>query len=244
MSSTFEEAKKRLCLALDVASAKEANEIVTELSGFVGVFKVGLELFTNAGAQVVSSIIRSGGEVFLDLKYHDIPNTVAGAARAATRLGVSLFDVHASGGSAMMRAASEAVREEAGKLGVFGPRVLAVTVLTSLSEKMLHEELNVRANLSDQVIELARLAQASGMDGVVASPQEIGPLREACGESFIILTPGIRPKGAAVQDQERVTTPREAFEMGATYIVVGRPILKAPDRLKACQDIIADMTSK
>jgi orotidine-5'-phosphate decarboxylase len=240
---TFDQARKRLCLALDVTSAREAEEIVAELKHCIGVFKIGMELFTNEGPTIVRSIVKAGGEVFLDLKYLDIPNTVAGAARAATRLGVTLFDLHASGGSTMMELAREAVQEEAHKIGGPPPRILAVTVLTSLTETDLQQELNVRTTLTKQVLDLALLAKKSGMDGVVASPHEIKTVRDACGESFIILTPGIRPRGAATQDQARVTTPREAFDLGANYIVIGRPILKAQNRVKACEDILAEMVS-
>ncbi len=204
--STYEEAKSRLCVALDVPSREEAEAIVNDIGSFVGTFKIGMELFTAEGPEIVRRVHELGGSTFLDLKYHDIPNTVAGAARAATRMGVKLFDVHASGGRAMMEAAANAVREEATRLGIAPPKVLAVTVLTSLSAGSLVGELNVIMPLADQVTHLALLAQSSGVD-----------------------------------DQERVTTPREAIEMGADYIVVGRPITKSDQRQVATKKILREM---
>jgi orotidine-5'-phosphate decarboxylase len=180
MSEGDNKARDRLCLALDVSSMEEADRIVSELSGKVGVFKVGLELFTNAGPKIVSLIKSRGGKVFVDLKFHDIPNTVAGAARAITRLGVTMLDVHASGGSEMMKATVEAVNEEAAKEGVAVPAVLAVTILTSLSAVVLRDELGVHASLEGQVVRLARLAQQNEIAGVVASPKETRLIREAC----------------------------------------------------------------
>lgn len=244
MSLSKEEAKERLCLALDVPTISEAESIVTDVRDFVGVFKIGMQLFSSEGPAVVKTIQREGGKIFLDLKYHDIPNTVAEAGRVATRLGVVFFNIHASGGSAMMQAVTAAVRDEAGKLGVEPPKILAVTVLTSLSDEMLSKELNIKLDLPEQVVAMARLAQESGVDGVVASPKEIGLIREACGEGFIILTPGIRPVGTDKQDQQRVTTPGEAIRMGADYIVVGRPIRSATDRATACEGILTDMMGK
>lgn len=238
---TIEEAKSRLCVALDVASREDALAIVREIGELVGTFKIGMELFTSEGPEIVRGVHELGSSVFLDLKYHDIPNTVAGAARAATRMGVKLFNVHASGGRAMMEAAATAVRDEATKSGIRSPKLLGVTVLTSLSAQNLRDELHVSTALPDQVTHLALLTQSSGVDGVVASPQEIRSIRQACGESFVILTPGIRPRGSAANDQERITTPRDAIEMGADYIVVGRPITTASDRLDATRKILDDM---
>jgi orotidine-5'-phosphate decarboxylase len=233
----------RLCLALDVASKAEAQSIVREVSGKVGLFKVGLELYAGEGPDIVETIRSLGGKVFLDLKLHDIPNTVARAARSVTRLGVTMLNVHASGGSEMMRAAADSVREEAAKMSVPVPFVLGVTVLTSLSSAQLSDELQVKLPLESQVVWLAKLARQSGLDGVVASPQETRLIREACGPRFLIVTPGIRPIGAASGDQKRFTTPSEAMSLGADFIVVGRPILLAKDRLQACDSILAEMES-
>ena len=200
-----------------------------------------MELFTSQGPRIIETIHTIGSKVFLDLKYHDIPNTVAGAIRAATRLGVSLVDVHATGGTEMMRAAAEAAADEAAKAGTERPKILAITVLTSVSAAMLKGELQVDVTLPAQVEHLAKLAQDSGLDGAVASPQEINAIRQVCGRSFVILTPGIRLPGSGADDQQRIMTPREAVERGADYIVVGRPILRASDRRAACEVILADM---
>ncbi len=237
----LEQARARLCLALDVPTVSEAEKVVAELRESVGMFKVGLQLFTSEGPQVVNQLQALGGKIFLDLKYHDIPNTVAEAARVATRLRVAIFNLHATGGEAMMKAAVEAASDEAQKLGIERPAVLAVTVLTSLSAEMLRDELAVDRPLPEQVVSLAGLAQRAGLDGVVASPQEIVPIRQSCGDGFIILTPGIRPAGTALQDQQRVMTPQEAVDAGANYIVIGRPIMKAADRVLACRHIVDEM---
>jgi len=230
-----------LCLALDVPSFKDAEAIVREISDLVGVFKVGMELFTSVGPEIVAMIHQSGSRVFLDLKYHDIPNTVAGAIRSATRLGVFLVDVHASGGAEMMRAAAAAAVDEAARIGTERPRLLAITVLTSLTAAMLRDEIHVRTPLPEHVVSLAKLAQDCGLDGAVASPLETAAIRQECGQSFIILTPGIRPRGAGAEDQQRITTPGEAIERGSDFIVVGRPIVRAADRRAACEAILADI---
>ena len=244
MRISKQEAKERLCLALDVSTLSEAEGIVAEVKDFVGVFKVGMELFSAEGPRVVRRIRDLGGQVFLDLKYHDIPNTVAQAGRVATRLGVAFFNVHASGGKQMMEATMLAVKDEAKRTQVEAPKVLAVTVLTSLSAAMLREEMGVGRELEEQVVAMATLAKDSGLDGVVASPKEISSIRQTCGRDFIIVTPGIRPAGAEKQDQQRVTTPREAIERGADYIVVGRPIHAASDRVAACRGILAEMAGE
>jgi orotidine-5'-phosphate decarboxylase len=240
---TVDAVKERLCVALDVPSKAEAFEIAKEIGDLVGTFKIGMELFSAEGPEIVRELHRLGCATFLDLKYHDIPNTVAGAARVATRMGVTLFDVHTMGGRAMMEAAANAVRDESLKLGVKPPKVLGVTVLTSLAAQSLSDELNISLPLAEQVTHLALLAQRSGLDGVVASPQEIGSIRAACGKSFLILTPGIRPTGVSADDQERTTTPRQAVEMGANYIVVGRPITRAANRVEATTKILKEMVT-
>jgi len=231
----------RLVLALDVDDEREALELVSELKGSVGVFKVGHQLFTAYGPDIVRKIIGMGGKVFLDLKYHDIPNTVAKAAAEAVKLGVSIFNVHALGGLEMMRAAAESAKETAEKRNLPLPAVLAVTVLTSMDQKSLRRELKIVRSLSREVVHLARLAQRAGMHGVVASPHEIRLLRRAIRGEFVILTPGVRPEWAAADDQKRVMTPGEAVTAGADYIVVGRPVLKAEDRTAAVGKILKEM---
>ncbi|KJU87073.1 orotidine 5'-phosphate decarboxylase [Candidatus Magnetobacterium bavaricum] len=233
-----------LCLALDVDSLGEAREMVKLLKDYVGLFKVGSQLFTKEGPNAVEVINDLGGRVFLDLKFHDIPNTVAQSARMATQIGAYMFNVHASGGSDMMRAAVDAVDEESDKRNLPRPFILAVTVLTSIDDDILRNELKVGSNIKDHVIHLARLVQKSGVSGVVASPKEILLIREACGGDFLILTPGIRPSWSiGKDDQKRITTPGEAMRLGADYIVVGRPILKANDPAEAAKKILAEMVS-
>jgi orotidine-5'-phosphate decarboxylase len=233
--------KDRLIIALDVDEASLALRLVDELRDLVGLFKVGHQLFTAHGPDIVRRIRDKGGRVFLDLKYHDIPHTVAKASAEAVKLGASIFNVHALGGLAMMRAAAEAAREEAGRLGVPMPTVLAVTVLTSMDEQSLRRELKISRSLPRTVRHLAELAERAGLHGVVASPQEITLLRRSLGREFIILTPGVRPAGSGKNDQKRTMTPGEAVSAGADYLVVGRPVLGAADRAAAVQDILDDM---
>ncbi len=233
----------RIVLALDVEDDRVALGLVDELKDAVGMFKVGHQLFTAYGPDIVRRIVGRGGRVFLDLKYHDIPNTVAKASAEAVKLGVSIFNVHALGGLDMMRAAADAVAETAAQRGLPAPIVLAVTVLTSMDEESLRRELKVARSLQREVSHLARLAQRAGMQGVVASPQEIRMLRRAIRGPFIILTPGVRPLWAAKDDQKRIMTPGEAVHSGANYIVVGRPVLKADDRKSAVGKIIQEIAS-
>jgi len=234
-------AKSRIVIALDVDSDQDALGIVTELKDSVGMFKVGHQLFTAYGPDIVRRIIALGGRVFLDLKYHDIPNTVAKASQEAVKLGVAIFNVHALGGLDMMKAAAEAAKETAEKLNLPAPVVLAVTVLTSMDEKSLRKELKITRSLQREVVHLARLAERAGMHGVVASPQEIKLLRRAIRGRFIVLTPGVRPSWADKDDQKRVMTPGEAVETGADYIVVGRPVLKSIDRKAAVCKILEEI---
>jgi len=232
---------ERLVLALDVDNDAEALGLVGELKDSVGMFKVGHQLFTAYGPDIVRRIIGAGGRVFLDLKYHDIPNTVAKASAEAVKLGVSIFNVHALGGLDMMHAAADAVKETAAKYNLPEPITLAVTVLTSMDGRSLRRELKITRSLPRQVAHLARLAQRAGMCGVVASPQEIKMLRRAVRGTFIILTPGVRPAWAGKDDQKRVMTPGEAIRTGADFIVVGRPVLKAPDRKAAVEKILEEI---
>jgi orotidine-5'-phosphate decarboxylase len=236
--------KDRLAIALDVDNDREALGIVAELKDSVGVFKVGLQLFTAYGPDIVRRITGMGSRVFLDLKYHDIPNTVAKASAEAVKLGVSIFNVHALGGFDMMKAAAESAKEAAAKFNLPVPTVLAVTILTSMDEKSMRKELKITRSLQREVTHLARLAQRAGMHGLVASPLEIKTLRRAVRGEFVILTPGVRPAWADKDDQKRVMTPGEAVQAGADYIVVGRPVLKAHDRKAAVEKILEEMNSQ
>lgn len=231
----------KLIVALDVDSVQKARELVSALSGAVGMFKVGSQLFTAAGPALVREIISAGEKVFLDLKYHDIPNTVAFAGVEAARLGVSIFNLHATGGSEMMKRTAEAVSDCAQKEGFTRPTIIAVTVLTSANDNTL-AEVGYGATATEFVPRLAMLAEASGMDGVVASPHEISLVRSVVkNPDFVVVTPGVRPQGAEWSDQKRVTTPREAILAGADYIVVGRPILEARDPALAARQLLDEM---
>ncbi|MDQ1590728.1 MAG: orotidine-5-phosphate decarboxylase [Pyrinomonadaceae bacterium] len=231
----------KLIIALDVETAGEARALFSLLGAQAGMFKIGSQLFTAAGPEFVREIVAQGGRVFLDLKFHDIPNTVASACREAVRLGVSLFNVHAAGGGEMMRRAAEATSETAARENLPRPALIAVTVLTSADAGVLAET-GVAGALEEQVKRLAQLAATSGLDGVVASPREITLVRAAVArENFLLVTPGVRPSASAHDDQKRVLTPAEAVRAGADYIVVGRAILNAPDPLRAAQEIVAEM---
>jgi orotidine-5'-phosphate decarboxylase len=228
-------AQDRLIVALDVKTADEACALVDRLSGKAGMFKVGSQLFTAAGPALVREIIGRGEKVFLDLKYHDIPNTVANAVAEASLLGVSLMTVHALGGKAMMEAA-------VGALPAVGSRLLAVTILTSHDQASLGA-IGLAGTVSDSVQRLARLAQQAGVDGIVASPLEAELIRGACGPDFLIVTPGIRPGGAKADDQARAATPAAAIRAGASYVVVGRPIVEATDPVAAAAAVVREMES-
>ncbi len=235
-------AKEKLIVALDVESAEEALRLYGELRNEAGMFKVGSQLFTSAGPELVRRLVGEGARIFLDLKFHDIPNTVAAAAREAVRLGVALFNVHAAGGTEMMRRASAATAEEAARLSVKKPSLIAVTVLTSMDAEALNETGVTAADIEAHVRRLARLADASGLDGVVASPHEIVPVRETVGRAgFLVVTPGVSPTAAAYADQKRVTSPSEAVRLGADFIVVGRAILNSPDRAQAARAVVKEM---
>ncbi len=228
-------ARDRLIVALDVPKADPARDLVDRLAGRVGMFKVGSQLFTAAGPGFVQEIVGRGEKVFLDLKFHDIPNTVAGAVSSASRLGASLIDVHGLGGTAMLEAA-------VGALPAMQTRLLAITILTSHDEDSL-DQIGVNGGVPDSVERLALLARDAGLDGVVASPHEVGLIREACGPDFLIVTPGIRPAGAAAGDQVRAATPATALAAGADYLVVGRPITASEDPAAAADAIVSEMKS-
>jgi len=231
-------AKDKLILALDVDSAERALELCDQLRDAVGMFKVGSQLFTAAGPDLVRQIVSRGAQVFLDLKFHDIPNTVAAAGVEATRLGVSIFNVHAAGGAEMMRQTAEMINDTAEREGLAKPKVIAVTLLTSLDTNDLNK-IGCLEESSSLVRKLSRLAADSGLDGVVASPQEIGIVREeVTNPNFLIITPGIRAVSSAADDQRRVMTAAKAVTDGADYIVVGRPILNADDPVRAAWLIV------
>jgi orotidine-5'-phosphate decarboxylase len=231
----------RLIVALDVDTASAARNLADSLRGSVGGFKIGSRLFTAEGPQIVRELTSRGDRVFLDLKFHDIPHTVAGAVEAATRLGVWMVNVHAAGGRDMMRAARDAAERASAAVGVARPIVIAVTLLTSLNHESLRETGVANAPLL-HVTHLAKLTREAGLDGVVASPLEIGSVRQACGEGFEIVTPGIRGAQDAKGDQTRTLSARDAVAAGASYIVVGRPIIAAPDPRQAAQAIVSELT--
>jgi orotidine-5'-phosphate decarboxylase len=227
--------KDRLIVALDVPSATQARQLVQSIGDSASTFKIGKQLFTAEGPNLVRDLVASGKKVFLDLKYHDIPNTVAAAVRSAADLRVSMLTVHASGGSKMLKAAAEAAAQSPVQ-----PMVLAVTVLTSLSDADL-QEIGVAGTVLSQVLRLGTLARSAGCGGLVASAKEAAELRRELGEGFAIVTPGVRPAGSAAGDQARVVTPADAIAAGASHLVVGRPIIEAVDPAKAAADIVADI---
>jgi orotidine-5'-phosphate decarboxylase len=233
-------ASEKIIVALDVETLEQAQELVGCLSNTVGAFKIGKQLFTRCGPEAVAMVHAAGGRVFLDLKYHDIPTTVAKAGCEAMRSGVFMFNVHALGGSAMIGATVKAVREMAIKTGTPAPLILAVTVLTSMAESDL-TEIGIREPVEQVVVRLARLAQAAGADGVVASPREIRLIKEACGPEFIVVTPGIRPASSAQDDQKRIMTPAQAVQAGADFMVIGRPITQASDPRAAALAIAVEL---
>jgi orotidine-5'-phosphate decarboxylase len=234
------EPKERLIVALDVDTAEKAIELAEKLKNDVGFFKIGFELFSSCGPDIVKEIGKSGGRIFLDLKFHDIPNTVSKAAVSVTKLGVFMFNVHALGGYDMMKKTADAVKAEAGRLKIEKPKVLAVTVLTSMDENAL-KKIGINDTMEHAVLRLAELAQSAGLDGVVASPSEARLIREKSGKDFYIVTPGVRPAWADPGDQKRIATPKEAVAAGATYIVVGRPVTEAKDPAQAAKKILEEI---
>jgi len=236
-------ASERLILALDVPEHDYALEIVDKYSDYINIFKVGLELFSSCGPKIVEDIKKKGKKVFLDLKFHDIPNTVAKAALSATRLGVYMFNLHASGGLEMMKRCKDSVVEVCLKENIDRPKILAVTVLTSLSREILKDELGIQYGLRTHVRHLSALALKAGLDGVVASAREVEIIRNHCGKGFLIVTPGIRPSWTPPDDQKRTMTPKDAIREGSDYLVIGRAVLQQPDPLKAIELISLEILS-
>lgn len=228
-----------LIVALDTPDLETCRTLLKDLKGLVQYYKIGFELFTAHGWRAVEEVEKVGGKVFLDLKLHDIPNTVSKTARVLAERGVFMFNVHALGGLEMMRQARRAAEESAPKGK--RPLLVAVTILTSHDEKSLAGELGIRPSLKEEVLGLARLARSAGLDGVVCSPQEIELLRKEFGEDFILVTPGVRPVGSASQDQKRILTPREARQKGASYLVIGRPITAEKNPRRAAEQILQSL---
>jgi orotidine-5'-phosphate decarboxylase len=234
--------RDRIILALDVDSADAARRIVGETGEIVGGYKIGLQLFTAAGPSFVRKMCEVGHKVFLDLKFHDIPNTVAKAGVEAVRLGVWMFNVHALGGNELMRRVVSEVGAVCERESIARPKIIAVTVLTSSSDDTLRE-IGIEANAGELALQLAGHAKASGLDGVVASPQEASEIKSMCGKDFIVVTPGIRPINASNDDQKRVMTPAEAVRRGADHLVIGRPITTASDMKEASREILNELSA-
>jgi len=229
---------EKLIVAVDTADVQEAHEMIDLLKGYAGHIKVGKQLYTKLGPEIVNYIHEKEMKVFLDLKFHDIPNTVRGACKAAADQGISMMTIHASGGEEMMKAAVKGVRESKNPETI----ILAVTVLTSIDQKALNEELLVPESVKAYVEHLTLMAKYAKVSGVVASPHEASAIRRACGPDFKIVTPGVRPSWADKGDQKRVMTPREAIDAGADYIVVGRPITESTDRMEAAEKILKSLS--
>jgi len=234
-------AREKLIVALDVPNLASALDLLEKLEGEVKYFKIGLQLFTGEGPEIVRQLTQRGGQVFLDLKFHDIPNTVMEAGERAAHLGVYMYNVHAAGGLEMMKKTKERTVQVANKLGIPQPRVIAVTVLTSMNQVTLNQEVGIERSVEEQVVAWAKLAQSAGLDGVVASPQEVKAIRQACGSDFLLVTPGIRPIWAAANDQKRIMTPQDAIKSGSDFIVVGRPITGAQDPREAAKRVLEEM---
>jgi orotidine-5'-phosphate decarboxylase len=232
---------EKIIVALDVDSEEEAYALVSQLSPLISYFKVGFRLFLASGPRIISGIKKYGVRVFLDQKFHDIPNTVATAAEVAVSYGVDMFNIHLSGGREMMLRTVESAEKASARCGVPCPTIVGVTVLTSFTEQTLREEAGVERTVEEQVLHLARLAKETGMHGVVASSREAPLIREKVSGDLVIVTPGIRPSWSAADDQQRILTPRHALESGSTYLVIGRPIIAHPSPLEAAEKILAEM---
>ncbi len=241
MKLTREQAAAKIMVALDYPDAQSAERLIAELEGIPCYMKVGMQLFYASGPKFVESLKQKGYYVFLDLKMHDIPNTVKGGAGSVTKLGVDMFNVHAAGGKAMMEAALEGVEAALAGSGLSKPSVIAVTQLTSTSQSTLNDEIGIAGTVEDAVLHYAKLASAAGLTGVVASPVEVEAIKAACGTAFQTVTPGIRPAGAALNDQTRIMTPGEALRQGTDYMVIGRPITAAPSPRASLESIIKEL---
>ena len=233
--------QNQLIVALDVENLAAASKLVATLSDEVKWFKIGKQLFTAVGPASVKMLREAEKDIFLDLKFHDIPNTVAGAVASGTKIGANIINIHSSGGLEMMRAARKAAEKQASELRIPKPILLGVTILTSVDEANFQRDFGTQRKLADQVAYLAELSQQAGLDGVVASPLEIELIRKVCGNDFVILTPGVRPAWAASNDQRRVMTPTEAIHAGADYIVVGRPITASDNPPEAARRILQEI---
>ncbi|WP_040677390.1 orotidine-5'-phosphate decarboxylase [Paenibacillus sanguinis] len=239
---SFEEAAGRLIVGLDFPEAEQARKLLKELAGIPCYMKVGMQLFYATGPDFIRELKQQGYSVFLDVKMHDIPNTVKGGANSVTRLGVDMFNVHAAGGLDMMRAArAGALAALKADASLPTPRIIAVTQLTSTNQRTLNEEIGIPGNVEDAVVHYASLAREAGLDGVVASPLEVKAIKQRCGQAFLTVTPGIRPVSSAMEDQSRTLTPGEAIQQGTNYIVVGRPITAAAQPREAAETIIQEM---
>lgn len=234
--------KEKIVLALDVDTLEEAKILISELKDYVGVFKVGLQLYTKNGNEIIDFMTEQGLEFFLDVKLLDIPNTVAKASENIVRRGASFYNIHTLGGMEMMQASVTTAKTTAKELGVKEPFILGVTVLTSISDDVLNNQLEIPQKASDYVLKLAKLAKESGLDGVVASTWEARKIKEICGQDFKVLCPGIRPEWSLKNDQKRAATPNIAINEGADYLVIGRAVTSAEDRIKAMQMIYEEMT--
>ncbi len=234
--------KDRIIIALDYPELAPALAMANLIGSRVGMLKIGLELFNSAGPPAITSLRERDARIFYDAKFYDIPNTVAGAAAAAARMGVSMFNVHALGGVKMMRAAMEGARRGAEQAGYSLPLVIAVTIVTNLSDREVREELGIPTTAGEAAVRLAVLAREAGLDGVVASVHEISEIKRVCGKDFLVVTPGVRPTWAAAGDQARIATPRQALEAGSDYLVIGRPITQAEDPGQAVTMILEEMS--
>ena len=232
----------RLIVALDFNNEGDAKKLVETLGDSVNFYKVGMELFYAVGPDIVRWLKARDKKIFLDLKLHDIPNTVAQGLCSLLDLGADILNIHASGGFTMMKTAADKLKLRAEQLGVARPKLIAITVLTSINDDDWND-LGFQSNMTNQAVRLARLALKAGLDGVVASPREARSIRQACGDQFLIITPGIRPAGASIDDQSRIATPAAALENGANYLVIGRPIRAAGDPVAAARAIIEEMSA-
>lgn len=242
MKLTREQAAGKVMVALDYPDAAAAEKLIEELKGIPCYIKVGLQLFYAAGPSFVVSLKERGYYVFLDIKMHDIPNTVKGGANSVARLGIDMFNIHAAGGSAMLEAALEGV-DAAITGGGKKPAVIAVTQLTSTSQTVLNEQIGIGGTVEDAVLRYAVLAKRAGLDGVVASPSEVVAIKSACGQAFQTVTPGIRPAGADLNDQSRIMSPSDALRQGTDFMVIGRPITASPSPRAALESIIEELIS-